>query len=152
MCWVSLRMIFRVQYNANAPLCYFEAWCLLSFVVFLLLRRYADWPQLANQIRVRQALFRPLFLGPSPCGASSAVSKGGCWVTQSAAKCCCCSGQQTSDQYNWATYMQSSDSFSTSSYLSFSPFLHHCKFFSLLSVLNASGRHQLACTSSTFLY
>ena len=29
---------------------------------------------------MRQALFRPPFLGPSPCGASSAVPKEGCLV------------------------------------------------------------------------
>ena len=57
---------------------------------FLPLGRDACWPQLANQVGVWQALFRPPFLGPSPSGASSPVPKEGCMVTQSAAKCCCC--------------------------------------------------------------
>ena len=60
----------------------------LSF--FLPLGRDARWPRLANQVRVRQPSVRPPCLGPSPCGASSAVPKDSCLVAQSAAECCCC--------------------------------------------------------------
>ena len=50
------------------------------------------WPRLANQVEVRQALFRPPFLGQSPCGASNAVPNEVCLVAQSAVECCCCLG------------------------------------------------------------
>ena len=65
---------------------------------FSLLGKDAHWPQLANQVSVRQALFRPPFLGKSSCGASSAVPKEGCLVAQSAADAIVVSGQQ--NQYN----------------------------------------------------
>ena len=66
----------------------FAVFFFLSF--FLPLGRDARWSRLANQVEVRHALFRPPFLGPSPCGASSAFSKEGCLVAHSAAECCCC--------------------------------------------------------------
>ena len=86
-CWASFRTISRVLHRANVPACYLEICCLLlSF--FLPLGRDARRPQLANQVGVRETLFRPPFLGPSPRRASSAVPREGCLVAQSAAKCC----------------------------------------------------------------
>ena len=47
----------------------------------------------------RQALVRPTFLGPSPCGASSAVPKDGCLVVLGAARWCSHLGSTSDDQY-----------------------------------------------------
>ena len=47
------------------------------------------WPWWANWYIWRQSLFRPPFLGPSPCRASTAVPKKGCLVDQGAAGWCC---------------------------------------------------------------
>ena len=58
--------------------------------------------KLAGEVRVRQALCRPPFLGPSPCGASSAVPKEGCLVTRSAAECCPCVSYIHAITYNQA--------------------------------------------------
>ena len=116
---------------------------------FLLLGRDAHEPLLANQ--VRQALFRPPFVGPSPCGASSAVPKEGCLVAQSAAKCCRCLRstdkrpiQLSHLHAEWRLWLPVP---SSTCHFHPSPWLQG---FSFLPALNAYSGHQLVRTNSTF--
>ena len=88
--WLWVLSIIEV--NLQSPACMLPLGLLSSLLFLLRCGRHAHWLWLANQVRVRQALFRPPFLGPSPCGTSSAVPKEGCLATQSAAKCCFCLG------------------------------------------------------------
>ena len=114
---------------------------------FLLLGRDVCWPRLAKQVRIRQALFRPSFLGPSPCGASSAVPKKGCLVTQSAAKCCCCLWSTDKQPIQLSRlYTQLRLWLPIPVVFTSSPSLLD---FSFLPVLNAYSGHQLAHTNST---
>ena len=52
-------------------------------------------------MRVRQALFRPPFLGPFPGGASGAVPKEGCLVAQSPSVCCGITGAAENKRNQW---------------------------------------------------
>ena len=49
---------------------------------------------------MRQAGFRPPFLGPSPCGANSAILNRAAWSLRVLPNAVVASGQQASDQYS----------------------------------------------------
>ena len=62
----------------------------LLSLFFLPLGRDAPLTSASQISKDEKALFRPLFPGLSPCGASSAVPEEVLLVAQSAATCCCC--------------------------------------------------------------